>query len=159
MTSKINIYKKLKNVNYIYMDKKSDIIDIYSFGIFLNTHLFTYKYIFNNNNLFNSIFFFFAFNLFTKYTFQYSILKLVGNKFWIKNFDDIAMPLLLNSVGNLVTLNMYIHDIIINRTIIELLILIIFNIFLKNNYQNQNQASKMFRFNSTMFYFLIYNFL
>lgn len=141
------------------MDKKSDIIDIYSFGIFLNTHLFTYKYIFNNNNLFNSIFYFFAFNLFTKYTFQYSILKLVGNKFWIKNFDDIAMPLLLNSVGNLVTLNMYIPDIIINRTIIELAILIIFNIFLKNNYPNENQASKMFRFNSTMFYFLIYNFL
>ena len=141
------------------MDKKSDIIDIYSFGIFLNTHLFTYKYIFNNNNLFNFIFYFFAFNLFTKYTFQYSILKLVGNKFWIKNFDDIAMPLLLNSVGNLVTLNMYIPDIIINRTIIELAILIIFNIFLKNNYPNENQASKMFRFNSTMFYFLIYNFL
>ena len=54
---KINIYKKL--TLYLYMNKKSnksDIIDIYSFGIFLNTHLFTYKYILANNNLFGSIF-------------------------------------------------------------------------------------------------------
>ncbi len=139
------------------MNNKNDIIDIYSFGIFLNTHLFTYKYILSNSNIFGSIFYIFAFNLFCKVTFQYSILNIVGNKLWIKNFDNIAMPLLLNSIGNLVTLNMYLPKLFIDRSIIEVIILFVFNNFLKNNYPNENDASKMFRFNITIFYFLVYN--
>jgi hypothetical protein len=139
------------------MNNKTDIIDIYSFGIFLNTHLFTYKYILSNNNIFSSIFYFFAFNLLCKYGFQYSILNVMSSKFWIKNFDSIAMPLLLNSVGNIVTLNIYMPQLFINRSIIELVILLMYNNFLKNNYPNEKDASKMFRFNSTIFYFLVYN--
>lgn len=139
--------------------KKNDTIDIYSFGIFLNSHLFTYKYILSNNNLFGSIFYFFIFNLLTKYTFQYSILNLIGSKYWTKNFDNIAMPLLLNSIGNIVMLNVYIPDVGINRSIIEIGSLLLFNTFLNNNYPNENKTSKMFRFNSTIFYFIIYNLL
>ena len=139
--------------------KKNDTIDIYSFGIFLNSHLFTYKYIFSNNNLFGSIFYFFIFNLLTKYTFQYSILNLIGSKYWTKNFDNIAMPLLLNSIGNIVMLNVYIPDIGINRSLIEIVSLLLFNTFLNNNYPNENKTSKMFRFNSAIFYFIIYNLL
>ena len=138
---------------------KSDIIDIYSFGIFLNTHLFTYKYILANNNLFGSIFNIFIFNLFNKFIFQYSILTILGNKFWVSNFDDIAMPLLLNSIGNIVTLNIYIPNLFIHRIFIEFIILLLFNKFLKNNYPNENKASSLFRFNSTIFYFLVYNLL
>lgn len=145
--------------NKIDKNDKNDIIDIYSFGIFLNTHLFTYKYILANNNLFGMIFNFFVFNLLSKFIFQYSILNVLGNKYWMKNFDDIAMPLLLNSIGNIVTLNIYIPNLFINRIFIEFTILLLFNKFLKNNYPNENNASKIFRFNSTIFYFLVYNLL
>lgn len=141
------------------MNNKTDIIDIYSFGIFLNTHLFTYKYILSNNNIFGSIFYLFAFNLLCKYAFQYSILNVLSNKLWLKNFDSVAMPLLLNSVGNLVTLNIYMPELFVNRSIIELIILLVYNHFLKNNYPNEKDASRMFRFNSTIFYFLVYNLL
>lgn len=139
------------------MNNNTDIIDIYSFGIFLNTHLFTYKYILTNNNIFSSIFYFFGFNLLCKYGFQYSILNIMSNKIWVKNFDSVAMPLLLNSIGNLIILNMYIPRIFINRSLIELGILLLYNNFLKNNYPNEKNASKMFRFNSSIFYFLVYN--
>lgn len=141
------------------MNKKEDIIEIYSFGIFLNSHLFTYKSILNNTNLFGSIFYIFMFNLMTKYVFQYSILNLIGSKYWTKNFDNIAMPLLLNSIGNMVTLNVYIPELPINRVIIEFISLLLFNTFLSNNYPNENNTSKMFRFNSAIFYFLVYNLL
>ena len=141
------------------MNKKEDIIDIYSFGIFLNSHLFTYKSILNNTNLFGSVFYIFMFNLMTKYVFQYSILNLVASKYWTKNFDNIAMPLLLNSIGNIVILNVYIPELPINRVIIEFISLLLFNTFLSNNYPNENNTSKMFRFNSAIFYFLVYNLL
>lgn len=141
------------------MNKKEDIIEIYSFGIFLNSHLFTYKSILNNTNLFGSIFYIFMFNLMTKYVFQYSILNLIGSKYWTKNFDNIAMPLLLNSIGNMVILNVYIPELPINRVIIEFISLLLFNTFLSNNYPNENNTSKMFRFNSAIFYFLVYNLL
>lgn len=141
------------------MDKKDDIIDIYSFGIFLNTHLFFYKNIFSNNNLFGSIFYSFLFNLLTKYSFQYSILNLIGSKYWTKNFNNVAMPLLLNSIGNIVILNIHLPELPINRIFVEFISLILFNTFLNNNYQNENKISRMFRFNSSIFYFLIYNLL
>lgn len=144
---------KLKN------KEKDDVIDIYSFGIFLNTHLFTYKNILSNNSLFGSIFYIFGFNILTKYIFQYSILNVISNNLWSKNFDSVAMPLLLNSIGNLVILNTPIPNILMNRSFIELGALLFLNIFLSNNYPNEKNSSRMFRFNSTIFYFLVYNLL
>ena len=141
------------------LNKKEDVIDIYSFGIFLNTHLFSYKYILSNNNLFGSIFYLFTFNLITKYAFQYSILNIISNNLWSKNFDNVAMPLLLNSIGNLIILNLPIPNFIINRSFIEVLSLLFLNVFLSNNYPNEKHSSKMFRFNSTIFYFFVYNLL
>ena len=69
------------------------------------------------------------------------------------------MPLLLNSIGNIVILNVYIPELPINRVIIEFISLLLFNTFLSNNYPNENNTSKMFRFNSAIFYFLVYNLL
>ena len=141
------------------LNKKDDVIDIYSFGIFLNAHLFTYKSILSNYSVFGSIFYIFMFNIFTKYIFQYSILNVISNNTWSKNFDSIAMPLLLNSIGNLVILNAPIPNILINRSFIEVGLLLFLNVFLSNNYPNEKNSSRMFRFNSTIFYFFVYNLL
>ena len=141
------------------LNKKNDIIDIYSFGIFLNTHLFTYKNILSNNNIFGSIFYITLFNIITKYIFQYSILNIMSNKFWIKNFDNVAMPLLLNCAGNIVILNLYLPELYVDRSIIEFISLLLFNTFLSNNYPNEINTSRMFRYNSAIFYFLVYNLL
>ena len=141
------------------LNKKNDIIDIYSFGIFLNTHLFTYKNILSNNNIFGSVFYITLFNIIKKYMFQYSILNIMSNKFWIKNFDNVAMPLLLNCAGNIVILNLYLPELYVDRSIIEFISLLLFNTFLSNNYPNEINTSKMFRYNSAIFYFLVYNLL
>ena len=83
----------------------------------------------------------------------------MSNKFWIKNFDNVAMPLLLNCAGNIVILNLYLPELYVDRSIIEFISLLLFNTFLSNNYPNEINTSKMFRYNSAIFYFLVYNLL
>jgi len=161
MNKSIKDNNQINNQNNIHLNNidNTNVLNIYSFGIFLNAHLFTYKYILTNNNLFGSALYTVGFNILTKYIFQYSILNLINNNLWIKNFDNVAMPLLLNSIGNIIILNAPIPDIFLNRSFIEFGLLLFLNIFLSNNYPNEKQTSKMFRFNSTIFYFLIYNLL
>ena len=140
------------------MNKKEDLITIYSFGLFLNIHLFIYKTIFFNHNFFSSIFYFFLFNLFTKYSLNYSCLEIVNNKLWKNNLNNVVMPLLLNSLGNIIILNVDYPIDYINKNIMEFIILVVFNYYLTYYYKNEMECCKIFRFNSIIIYFFMHFF-
>ena len=141
------------------MNEKENLINIYSFGLFLNLHLFTYFYIIYHFGFFESIFNFILFNFLIKYSFHYSIYELIFNKLWTTNFNDVCMPLLLNSVGNIVILNINIdkYELFINKTLFEMIFLFLLNSYLTFYYPNELICCKMFRFNSALFYFLLWN--
>ena len=136
-------------------NKKNELIHIYSFGLFLNFHIFFYKNIINHYNFYGCIFYFFLFNLFGKYILHYSIYELIYNKLWIKNLNDVALPLIFNSVGNIIILNLNFDY--INKTLFEILCLYFFNYYLTLYFPNELETCKMFRFNSALFYFLVWN--
>ena len=138
------------------MNKKDELIHIYSFGLFLNFHFFIYKNIINNHNFYGCIFYFFIFNLFGKYILNYSIYELIYNKIWTKNLNDAALPLVFNSFGNIIILNLN-FDYIINKTLFEILSLFFFNYYLSLYFPNEIEYCKMFRFNIALFYFIIYH--
>ena len=138
------------------MNKKEDLINIYSFGLFLNIHLFIYKNIFFYNHFFGSIFYFFLFNLFTKYSLNYSCLEIVNNKLWKNNLNNVVMPLLLNSLGNIIILNVDYPIQYMNKNVMEFIILIVFNYYLTYYYKNEMECCKVFRFNSIIIYFFMH---
>ena len=86
-------------------------------------------------------------------------MHILTNKLWISQLHTVSMPLLCNSLSNIIILNMYIPNIIINKLLIELLLLLMANYFIQLNYPNEMETSKMFRYNITIFYFLISFFL
>ena len=141
------------------MNEKEDLINVYSFGLFLNFHLFAYTYILLNCGFFESIFHFILFNFLIKYSFHYSIYELVVNKLWTSNFNNVCMPLLLNSVGNIIILNINIdkYELYIHKTAFEMIFLFLLNSYLTFYYPNELTCCKMFRFNSALFYFLVWN--
>jgi len=139
--------------------KKEDVLEIYSFGIFLNLHIQLYYYFFNNYSFFNQIVYIVIFNFISNVTFRYHIFHLLTNKLWINNLHTISMPLLCNSLSNIVILNINMPNLIINKLFIELLLLLLSNYFIQLNYPNEIQTSKIFRYNITIFYFLVSFFL
>ena len=141
------------------IQKKNDVLEIYSFGIFLNLHLQTYYYFFKYYSIFNQIIYICLFNLFTNVIFSYNFMHILTNKLWISQLHTVSMPLVCNSLSNIIILNMYIPNIIINKLLIELLLLLMANYFIQLNYPNEMETSKMFRYNITIFYFLISFFL
>ena len=148
-----------KDMNTKDMNTKEDLVNIYSFGIFLNLHLFTYKYILFSFGFFESIFYFILFNFLISYGFNYSMYELLFNKLWTSNFNNACMPLLLNSVGNIIVLNVNInkYELFINKTIFDMIFLFLLNYYLSYYYPNELTCCKMFRFNSAIFYFFLWN--
>ena len=133
--------------------KKEDVIEVYSFGIFMNVHSQLIYYIFQHHSFFNGMFYFILTNIICNFTLKYSILQVLTHKFWTKNFNSISMPLLTNSISNVFALHLQIHELYISRYIIEFIILMGANYFINYNYPSEVECSKIFRFNITLFYF------
>lgn len=135
--------------------KKEDIIDVYSFGLFLNLHSQLTTYTFKNNTLFSGIFYFIISNLITGLLLRYSSIQVITHKFWLKNLHSVAMPLTINSISNVFALQTQLPDLMFNRHILEFIMLISSNYFINIHYPNEMECSKIFRFNITLFYFLL----
>lgn len=135
--------------------KKEDIIDVYSFGLFLNIHSQLTTYTIKNNGIFNALFYLAIYNLITGIIFQYSSIQVLTHKFWIKNLHSVAMPLTLNSILNVVALQTQLPELYIHRQILECFMLLVSNYYINMNYPNEMECSKIFRFNITLFYFLL----
>ncbi len=135
--------------------KKEDIIDVYSFGLFLNLHSQLTTYTFKNNTLFSGIFYFIISNLITGLLLRYSSIQVITHKFWLKNLHSVAMPLTINSISNVFALQTQLPDLMLNRHILEFIMLISSNYFINIHYPNEMECSKIFRFNITLFYFLL----
>ena len=135
--------------------KKEDIIDVYSFGLFLNVHTQLTTYTFKNNGLFSAFFYLVLYNLLTGLIFRYSGVQVLTHKFWRKNLHSVAMPLVANSISNVVALQIQMPELIFNRHIVEFIMLLGSNYFINIHYPNEMECSKIFRFNITLFYFLL----
>lgn len=138
------------------LQKKNDIIEIYSFGIFLNLHIqFTY-YILSNFSIFSSAFYLFIMNFITGFVCKFSLFQLIIHPFWFKEFYSISLPIFTNSI-----LSLGIHhipipkDFFINRYVIEGIILFGMSRIMKSNFPKENDNSKIFRFNIMIFYFAL----
>jgi hypothetical protein len=133
--------------------KKEDIIDVYSFGLFLNIHTQLTNHTFKNNGIFNGIFYLIIYNLLMGMVLRYSSVQVLTHKFWRKNLHSVAMPLTMNSISNVLALQIQLPDLFINRHILEFIMLISSNYFINMHYPNEMECSKIFRFNITLFYF------
>tara|TARA_B100001175_G_C19427288_1_gene599282 strand:+ start:766 stop:1203 length:438 start_codon:yes stop_codon:yes gene_type:complete len=137
--------------------KNTDIIELYSYGIFLNLNLNFMNYVMLNSNInfFKGIIYIFLFNLFTKFVFKYSFLNILFHNYWKNNLKTIAMPQLIYSSGLVLMNDLLIDNKYINNVYSKALSIIGLNYFIKNNYINEVNDSIIFRYNFAFLYFFI----
>ena len=140
------------------MTKKStDIVELYSYGIFLNLNLNLINYtILNSNiNFFKGIIYIILINLFTKFAIKYSILDIIFHKYWKYNLKTIVMPNIIYS-GSLIIMNdLMLEYEYLNNIYMKILITIGINYFIKNSYVNELEDSLIFRYNYSIIYFFV----
>ncbi len=138
--------------------KNTDIIELYSYGIFLNCHLNLLHFLFINKNitLYRSIIYLFCFNFLTKFTIKYTIIDIVFHKYWKYNLKTIAIPQLLNTCGMILINDFGSMNDYLNNYLIKFFLFIILNYFISINYNNELSYSITFRYNIALFYYFIY---
>lgn len=137
--------------------KNTDIIELYSYGIFLNLNLNLINYVMVNSNMnfFKGIIYILLFNLFTKFTFKYSFLNILFHNYWKNNLKTIAMPQLIYSSGLVLMNDVLLENKYINNTYCKVFSIIGLNYFLKSNYLNEINESIIFRYNYALLYFFL----
>lgn len=139
------------------MSSNTDIIESYSFCIFLNIHFNFYNYLLNTNlNIFKCILFAFLGNAFFSFTFKFNLIDLIFHKYWKNNFKTIAFPQLINSCGTIL-----IHDVSItteyfNNFIMKCLCLFILNYSINKYCILELRRSKILRLNYYLLYFILW---
>ena len=144
------------------MTKKStDIIELYSYCIFLNlnSNLINYTILNPNINFFKGMIYIILINLITKFSIKYSALDIIFHKYWKNNLKSIVMPQILYS-GGLIIMNDVVKEYeYLNNIYIKILMTIGINYFIRNSYVNELYDSLIFRYNYSIIYFFMTCFL
>lgn len=144
------------------MTKKStDIIELYSYCIFLNlnSNLINYTILNPNINFFKGMIYIILINLITKFSIKYSALDIIFHKYWKNNLKSIVMPQIIYS-GGLIIMNDVVKEYeYLNNIYIKILMTIGINYFIRNSYVNELYDSLIFRYNYSIIYFFMTCFL
>lgn len=137
--------------------KNTDIIELYSYGIFLNLNfnLINHIVLNSNINILKGIIYVFLINLFTRFVFKYSFLNIIFHNYWKNNLKTIAMPQIIYSGGIVLINDLLGENSYTNNIYIKLLSMIGLNYFIKSNYINEINESVIFRYNYSILYFLL----
>lgn len=137
--------------------KNTDIIELYSYGIFLNLNfnLINHIVLNSNINILKGIIYVFLINLFTRFVFKYSFLNIIFHNYWKNNLKTIAMPQIIYSSGIVLINDLLGENSYTNNIYIKLLSMIGLNYFIKSNYINEINESVIFRYNYSILYFLL----
>ena len=140
------------------MTKKStDIIELYSYCIFLNlnSNLINYTILNPNINFFKGMIYIILINLITKFSIKYSALDIIFHKYWKNNLKSIVMPQILYSCGLIIMNDVVKEYEYLNNIYIKILMTIGINYFIRNSYVNELYDSLIFRYNFSILYFLL----
>lgn len=137
--------------------KNTDIIELYSYGIFLNLNfnLINHIVLNSNINILKGIIYVFLINLLTRFIFKYSFLNIIFHNYWKNNLKTIAMPQIIYSSGIVLINDLLGENSYTNNIYIKLLSMIGLNYFIKSNYINEINESVIFRYNYSILYFLL----
>lgn len=135
--------------------QNTDIIELYSFGIFLNVHVNFYNFILNNQqSFFKSIIYIFLGNLLFSFLFKFNIIDVLFHKYWKYQLRTIALPQLINSCGTVVIKDIILSNHRFNNFSLKMMLLGGLHIFLLKYCHQEIRRSKILRYNYYLFYYL-----
>ena len=133
---------------------KTDILELYSFAIYLHFYSFFYLFIFKQSFL-EMIFINILSNLGFYYLFNYNIINFIKHDYWKKRMLDIALPQTISTMSNIMIYTRL--EIIGNNydyTFILPSNLLIYYI-IKKFFKNEINESKNLRYMQTLLFFFI----
>ena len=135
--------------------QNTDIIELYSFGIFLNIHVNFYNFILNHQqSFFKSIIYIFFGNLLFSFLFKFNAIDILFHKYWKHQLRSIALPQLLNSFGTVVIKDITLSHQNFNNLSLKMMLLGGLHIFLLKYCHQETRRSKILRYNYYLFYYL-----
>jgi len=135
--------------------QNTDIIELYSFGIFLNIHVNFYNFILNHQqSFFKSIIYIFFGNLLFSFLFKFNAIDILFHKYWKHQLRSIALPQLINSFGTVVIKDITLSHQNFNNLSLKMMLLGGLHIFLLKYCHQETRRSKILRYNYYLFYYL-----
>ena len=135
--------------------QNTDIIELYSFGIFLNIHVNFYNFILNHQqSFFKSIIYIFLGNLLFSFLFKFNAIDILFHKYWKHQMRSIALPQLINSFGTVVIKDITLSNHNFNNFSLKIMLLGGLHIFLLKYCHQETRRSKILRYNYYLFYYL-----
>lgn len=135
--------------------QNTDIIELYSFGIFLNIHVNFYNFILNHQqSFFKSIIYIFFGNLLFSFLFKFNVIDILFHKYWKHQLRSIALPQLINSFGTVVIKDITLSNHNFNNFSLKMMLLGGLHIFLLKYCHQETRRSKILRYNYYLFYYL-----
>lgn len=135
--------------------QNTDIIELYSFGIFLNIHVNFYNFILNHQqSFFKSIIYIFLGNLLFSFLFKFNLIDILFHKYWKYQLRSIALPQLINSFGTVVIKDITLSNYNFNNFSLKMMLLGGLHIFLLKYCHQEIRRSKILRYNYYLFYYL-----
>ena len=136
--------------------KSTDILELYSFGIFLNVHINFCNFILNNQQtIFKNCIYIFMGNLLFSFLFKFNFIDLIFHKYWKNQFKTIAFPQLINSFGTVIIKDITISNHKLNNFSLKFMLLSILHIFILKYCCQETKRSKILRYNYYLFYYIL----